>query len=32
MSKLIIEKNMNGKLLVQNTLEGAFFKIVIPKL
>lgn len=32
MSKLIIEKNMNGKLLVQNTLEGAFFKIVIPKI
>ncbi len=32
MSKLIIEKNMNGKLLVQNTLSGAFFKIVIPKL
>ncbi len=31
MSKLIIEKNMNGKLLVQNSLKGAFFKIVIPK-
>ena len=32
MSKLIIEKNMNGKLLVQNSLKGAFFKIVIPKI
>lgn len=31
MSKLIIEKNMNGQLLVENTLTGAFFKIVIPK-
>lgn len=32
MSKLIIEKNMSGKLLVQNSDEGAFFKIIIPKI
>ena len=32
MSKLIIEKNMNGKLLVENSLKGAFFKIIIPKI
>jgi signal transduction histidine kinase len=32
MSKLIIEKNMNGKLLVQNSSKGAFFKIIIPKI
>ena len=32
MSKLIIEKNMNGKFLVENSSNGAFFKIVIPKL
>ena len=32
MSKLIIEKNMSGKLLVQNSHEGAFFKIIIPKI
>ena len=32
MSKLIIEKNMHGKLSVQNGLNGAFFKIIIPKI
>ncbi|QKF65881.1 signal transduction sensor histidine kinase [Arcobacter venerupis] len=32
MSKLIIEKNMNGKLSVENTSNGAFFKIIIPKI
>ena len=32
MSKLIIEKNMNGKLLVENSSKGAFFKIIIPKI
>lgn len=32
MSKLIIEKNMNGKLLVENSSQGAFFKIIIPKI
>lgn len=31
MSKLIIEKNMNGKLSVENTLNGAIFKIIIPQ-
>jgi len=31
MSKLIIEKNMNGKLSAKNSSTGAFFKIVIPK-
>lgn len=30
MSKLIIENNMNGKLSVKNTENGATFKIVIP--
>jgi C4-dicarboxylate-specific signal transduction histidine kinase len=32
MSKLIIEKNMSGKLLVENSSNGAFFKIIIPKI
>ena len=32
MSKLIIEKNMSGKLSVKNSTEGAFFKIIIPKI
>ena len=32
MSKLIIEKNMNGKLSAENSLKGAFFKIIIPKI
>jgi C4-dicarboxylate-specific signal transduction histidine kinase len=32
MSKLIIEKNMSGKLSVENTSNGAFFKIIIPKI
>ena len=32
MSKLIIEKNMGGKLFVQNSSKGAFFKIIIPKI
>ena len=32
MSKLIIEKNMSGKLSVKNSSEGAFFKIIIPKI
>ena len=32
MSKLIIEKNMNGKLLAENSSKGAFFKIIIPKI
>ena len=31
MSKLIIEKNLNGKLEVKNYSQGAFFKITIPK-
>ena len=31
MSRLIIQNNMNGKLEVANTEEGAIFKIVIPK-
>ena len=31
MSKLIIEKNMNGKLEVSNENEGAIFTIIIPK-
>ena len=31
MSKLIIENNMNGKLLVENTKDGALFKIITPK-
>ena len=31
MSKLIIEKNMEGKLKVSNRNEGAFFEIIIPK-
>jgi len=30
MSKMIIEKNINGKLLVENTKEGARFEICIP--
>ncbi|MDZ7818583.1 MAG: CHASE4 domain-containing protein [Aliarcobacter sp.] len=30
MSKLIIEKNMNGKLEVSNEKEGAVFKITLP--
>jgi signal transduction histidine kinase len=32
MSKLIIEKNMSGKLSVENSSNGAFFKIIIPKI
>jgi signal transduction histidine kinase len=32
MSKLIIENNMGGKLSVENTSKGAFFKIIIPKI
>jgi signal transduction histidine kinase len=32
MSKLIIEKNMHGKLIAQNSSIGAFFKIIIPKI
>ena len=32
MSKLIIEKNMSGKLSVKNSSEGAFFKIIISKI
>ena len=32
MSKLIIEKNMNGKLSAENSSQGAFFKIIIPKI
>ena len=32
MSKLIIEKNMNGKLSAENSSKGAFFKIIIPKI
>ncbi len=32
MSKLIIENNMHGKLSVENTQFGAFFKIIIPKI
>lgn len=32
MAKLIIENNMNGKLLVCNTLKGASFTIIIPKI
>jgi C4-dicarboxylate-specific signal transduction histidine kinase len=31
MSKLIIEKNMNGELLAENTLNGALLKIIIPQ-
>lgn len=31
MSKLIIENNMNGRLTVRNSLEGALFEIVLPK-
>jgi signal transduction histidine kinase len=31
MSKLIIENNMHGKLLVKNSLNGAIFKIIIPQ-
>lgn len=31
MSKLIIEKNMEGKLKVSNRNDGAFFEIIIPK-
>jgi len=30
MSKAIIEKNMNGKLIVENTDEGAKFIISVP--
>ena len=29
MSKMIIEKNMNGKLTVRNTKKGALFKIIV---
>lgn len=31
MSKLIIEKNMDGSLIVENTKNGAIFKIITPK-
>ena len=31
MSKIIVEKNMKGKLRVKNTKEGAKFAIIIPK-
>jgi len=31
MSKLIIENNMNGKLFARNSIEGAEFVIIIPK-
>lgn len=31
MSKLIIENNMNGRLTVRNSSEGALFEIVLPK-
>ncbi len=31
MSKIIVDKNMNGKLRVRNTLEGTKFGISIPK-
>lgn len=31
MSKLIIENNMNGRLQVSNSKEGALFTIIIPK-
>ena len=31
MSKLIIENNMNGRLWVENTKDGALFKIITPK-
>ncbi len=31
MSKLIIEKNMNGRLFVDNTKKGALFRITVPK-
>jgi signal transduction histidine kinase len=31
MSKLIIEKNMNGKIWVENTNNGALFKVITPK-
>ncbi len=31
MSKLIVEKNMNGRLFVDNTKNGALFKMTIPK-
>lgn len=31
MSKLIIENNMNGRLWVENTKDGALFKITTPK-
>jgi len=29
MSKMIIEKNMNGKLIVRNTKKGALFKVIV---
>jgi len=32
MSKIIIEKNMNGRLKVQNTRYGARFSIILPKM
>ncbi len=32
MSKLIIENNMNGRLWVENTKNGALFKVITPKL
>ena len=31
MSKLIIENNMNGRLEVQNSKQGAIFTVIIPK-
>ena len=30
MSKIIIEKNMNGKIYVENTNDGANFIITLP--
>ena len=31
MSKIIVDKNMKGKLRVRNTKEGAKFAIIIPQ-
>ena len=32
MSKMIVEKNINGNLIVNNTADGAIFEICIPKM